>query len=80
MSDKEIPEFKVPKSKIDFKRIFPTDPSFSPITYISDQKLKFIGKICRFTGILNQNLFEIIKYDFLENLIMLYGKTIQKIT
>ena len=80
MSDKEIPEFKVPKSKIDFRRIFPTDPNFSPITQISDQKMKFIGKICRFKGMINQNLFELIKDDLLENLILLYGKTIQKIT
>ena len=29
---------------------------------------------------INQNLFEIIKEDLLENLVMLYGKTIQKIT
>ena len=42
--------------------------------------MKFIGKICRFKGMINQNLFELIKDDLLENLIMLYGKTIQKIT
>ena len=29
---------------------------------------------------INQNLFELIKDDLLENLIMLYGKTVQKIT
>ena len=42
--------------------------------------MKFIGKICRFKGMINQNLFELIKDDLLENLILLYGKTIQKIT
>ena len=29
---------------------------------------------------MNQNLFELIKDDLLENLIMLYDKTLQKIT
>ena len=30
MSDKEIPEFKVPKPKIDFIKNIPKDPNYEP--------------------------------------------------
>ena len=53
MSKEDNPNFKIPKSKIDFRKIFSTDPNFTPITQINDSKIRFIGKVCRFRGIIN---------------------------
>ena len=51
------PNFKVPMAKINFHNMFPIDPDYTPKTNFRNSKLKFNGKICRFTGVINQILF-----------------------
>ena len=73
-------DFPIPEKKIDLKRAFKSDPDFEIDTNISDSKLKFKGRICRFRGLINRNLFEIIQEeDLYDNLYILYCKTILKI-
>ena len=80
MSDEESPIFQVPDSKIDFRRIFTTDPNFTPVTNFKNSKIKFSGKICRFRGMICSNLYDLISDKLIDNLYELYWKTIQKIT
>ena len=80
MSDEESPFFQVPDPKIDFRRIFTTDPIFTPVKNFINSKIKFSGKICRFRGLICSNLYNLISENLVENLYELYWKTIQKIT
>ena len=58
MSEKEIAEFKVPKSKIDFISNIPKDPNYEIQIQEQDKNCRFVGKICRFRVMINEALFE----------------------
>ena len=64
----EIQEFKVPKARINYQNLFPIDPNYTPTTNFQNSKIKFSGKICRFTGVINQSLFEHLQEDLEFNL------------
>ena len=76
MSDEESPNFQVPDSKIDLRRILLHDPNFTPVTNFVNSNIKFSGKICRFRGMICSNLFDLISDNLLDNLYELYWKTI----
>ena len=72
--------FKEPIPKLDLRQAFPSDPNYAPIPNIEESKLKFKGNIARFRGMINRNLFNVIRKDLNNNLYNLYCLCIQEIT
>ena len=80
MSNLKSLDFKEPIRKIMLADGFKTDPNYVPKEVVISKKHVFKGQIARFSGMINQNLFKVIKEDLYNNLYCLYSMSILRIT